>query len=85
MQSIKSNHTQAELLVFLNIAIPGFDKISAAARNKVSHLFRVKVFMPRVKLISEGKESNAAYIIRSGTCILASQKNPLSRKRTGKY
>jgi hypothetical protein len=85
MQIIKSIHTQTELLVFLNRAIPGFEKISTAARKKVSDLFKEKVFMPRVKLVCEGKESNAAYIIRSGTCILASQKNPLSRKRTGIY
>lgn len=83
MQLIKSNHNQTELLAFLTKAIPGLDKISAAARTKVSNWFRERRYMPRVKLVTEGKQSNSAYIIKSGTCILASNRNPLSRKRTG--
>lgn len=37
MKVIKENQYQTELLEFLNKAIPGLDKISAAARTKVSN------------------------------------------------
>ena len=58
MRTIKSTHYQMELLDFLNKSIPGLDKISAAARTKVSQCFRERVFMPRMKLIAEGKVSD---------------------------
>jgi len=80
MKKIKTTHYQMELLGFLNKSIPGLDKISAAARTKVSHCFKERVFMPRMKLIMEGKISDWAYIIKKGTWALVSSKNPLSRK-----
>jgi len=36
--------------------------------------------MPRMKLIEEGYSSNVAFIIKKGTCMLVSSKNPLSSK-----
>lgn len=73
-----------EQLEFLSKAIPGLDKISAAARTKVSSCFRERTFMPRMKLVSEGQINDYAYIIKSGTCSLVSSKNPLSRRISGK-
>ena len=81
---MNNNHYQLKLLEFLNKAIPGLDKISAAARTKVSHWFKERIFMPRMKLIVEGKVSDCAYIIKKGTCALVSSKNPLARKQSGK-
>lgn len=72
-----------EQLEFLSKAIPGLDKISAAARNKVSSCFKERIFMPRMKLVCEGKINEYAYIIKSGTCALVSSKNPLSRRISG--
>ncbi|CAI2368619.1 unnamed protein product [Moneuplotes crassus] len=80
LRIVRSSHYQMEQLEFLSKAIPGLDKISAAARNKVSSCFKERTFMPRMKLISEGKINDYAYIIKSGTCALVSSKNPLSRR-----
>lgn len=76
----KQNQDALDLIQVLTTAIPGFDSISNLARNKIKKAFKERIFMPRVKLIEEGKSSNYAYIIKKGTCMLVSSKNPLLSK-----
>ena len=53
-QRINSSEQHKQLLTFLGITIFGFDKISAAARDKIARCFVEKVFYPGQKLIKEG-------------------------------
>ena len=80
MSTILENYHQEEKLHFLNETVQGMDKISAVLRRKISNCFSERVFMPRMKLISEGETSNTAYIIKRGTWYLVSTKNPLLSK-----
>ena len=64
MNTIMENYNHEERLIFLNETIIGMDRVSAVLRRKISKCFSEKIFMPRMKLISEGDISHTAYIIK---------------------
>ena len=66
----------------MNSTISGFDRISAAARDKVARCFTEKQYYPGQKLIREGEISNSAFIIKEGDCVLMSKQNPSDVKFT---
>lgn len=59
--------SSAKVIEILTNAIPGLDKVSNVAKTKILKAFKERTFMPRVKLIEEGKVSNNAYVLIQGT------------------
>eukprot|EP00347_Sterkiella_histriomuscorum_P015136 403358183 len=82
LNKINSSEQHKQLLSFLNQTIFGFDRISAAARDKVARCFVEKQFYPGQKLIKEGESQNSAFIIKEGECVLLSKQNPVDVKFT---
>ncbi|CDW85500.1 UNKNOWN [Stylonychia lemnae] len=76
LNKINSSEQHKQLLSFLADTIFGFDKISAAAKDKIARCFNEKQFYPGQKLIREGDIHNTAYIIKEGDCVLMSNQNP---------
>mmetsp|Transcript_396 Transcript_396/g.435 ORF Transcript_396/g.435 Transcript_396/m.435 type:complete len:121 (+) Transcript_396:452-814(+) len=82
LTKINSSEQHKQLISFLNGSIPGFDRLSTVSRDKIARCLTERTFMAGSRLIQENPDdlsptnSNSAFIIKEGECVLMSQKNP---------